>query len=95
MAKALVLSEDTLATPVTQLQDIGTSLYVTPNINADRTVTLRLLQETSSVNVNGATISFPNADGTTTSLPVDTVNRQTVSGTVVPPALLTFFSSSV
>ncbi|MEL6716436.1 MAG: hypothetical protein AAFP86_21835, partial [Planctomycetota bacterium] len=37
------------ATPITELRDVGTELLITGNINADRTVTLRLLQETSQV----------------------------------------------
>ncbi len=35
------------ATPVTELRDVGQSLLITPNINADRTVTLRVIEENS------------------------------------------------
>lgn len=69
--------------PVTTLQDIGTTLLITPNVNADRTVTLRILEENSSANINGANIPIVNQDGTTTQVPVSTVSRQTISGTVV------------
>ena len=68
----------------TTLRNVGTSLIITPNINADRTVTLRLLQESSSIVKNGATIPVPSSDGSTvTQVPIDIVQSQTVSGTVV------------
>jgi general secretion pathway protein D len=70
------------ATPVTELRDVGTDLLITANINADRTVTLRLLQETSQVNEDGATILVPTGP-TFTSQSVDTVQSQSASGTIV------------
>src|SRR5262249_29155950 len=72
------------ATPITTLQNIGTSLLITPNINADRTVTLRLLEENSRVVPNGANIPIPNSTGAgVTQVSVDTVARQNFTGTVV------------
>lgn len=72
------------ATPITELRDVGQSLLITPNINADRTVTLRLVEENSERIINGATIPIPAADGSaTTNVGVDTVRRRSVSGTVV------------
>jgi general secretion pathway protein D len=71
-------------TPQVELRDVGQSLLITPNINADRTVTLRIAQENSTVNVNGGKIPVANGTGTGfTNIPVDTVRRSTVSGTVV------------
>jgi len=72
------------ATPITTLQNIGTSLLITPNINADRTVTIRLLQENSRVVPNGANIPIPNSTGAgVTQVPIDVVARQNFTGTVV------------
>lgn len=72
------------ATPITELRDVGQSLLITPSINADRTVTLRVVEENSERMLGGATIPVPNLDGTgVTSVQVDTVRRRTVSGTVV------------
>ena len=72
------------ATPITEDRDVGQSLLITPNINADRTVTLRIVQENSRRVENGATIPLASADGTVvTDQPVDTITRSTVSGTVV------------
>lgn len=72
------------ATPVTELRDVGQSLLITPNINADRTVTLRIVEENSERVLNGASIPVPSADGADLNIVnVDTVRRRTVSGTVV------------
>jgi general secretion pathway protein D len=79
-----VVSNVTLAgAPVTQLQDVGQSLIVTPSINADRTVTLRLGQQNSRVIEGGATIPVPTADGGVINQAIDVVQRSSVSGTVV------------
>jgi general secretion pathway protein D len=76
--------------PQTSLQQVGTSLLITPNINADRTVTLRLVQEQSSVVPGGATIpvvvTTSNGSALTTTindLPIDVVSATTLSGTLV------------
>lgn len=72
------------STPITELRDVGQSLLITPNINADRTVTLRIVEENSDRVVSGAAIPVPSTDGDTiNNVPVDTVSRRIVSGTVV------------
>jgi general secretion pathway protein D len=71
------------STPITELRDVGQSLLITPNINADRTVTLRIVQEQSEPVKDGARIPVTDAAGGVTEVPVDTVRRNTVSGTVV------------
>ncbi len=72
------------ATPITELRDVGQSLLITPNINADRTVTLRVVEENSERILGGASIPVPDVSGAgVTSVNVDTVRRRTVSGTVV------------
>jgi general secretion pathway protein D len=72
------------ATPITTYQNIGTSLLITPNINADRTVSLRIHQENSRVIPDGGRIPLPNSAGVGfTEVPVDTVQRQNFTGTVV------------
>lgn len=76
-------SSNTIAgTPITELRDIGQSLLITPSINADRTVTLRVVQENATRVVDGGKIPIVTPDGITDQ-PVDTVTRSTVSGTVV------------
>ena len=64
-------------------QPVGTTLLITPNINADRTVTLRLIQETSSVISGGATIPIIGSNGTVTNQPVDVVSATTLTGTLI------------
>jgi len=83
-------SSNTIAgTPITELRDIGQSLLITPSINADRTVTLRVVQENARRVVNGGQIPLlqPVSGGGGGAViqyaDVDTVNRSTVSGTVV------------
>ena len=72
------------ATPITELRDVGQSLLITPSINADRTVTLRVVEENSERVQGGASIPVPDVDGVgVTAVQVDTVRRRTVSGTVV------------
>ena len=72
----------TTSTPITTLQQIGTTLLITPNINADRTVTLRILEQRSSLN-GTSNIPVPNSNGGVTEVPVDIVAQQTLTGTVV------------
>ncbi len=72
------------ATPVTELRDVGQSLLITPNINADRTVTLRVIEENSERVVAGSSIPVPATSGSgVTNINVDTVRRRTISGTIV------------
>jgi type II secretory pathway component GspD/PulD (secretin) len=65
-----------------EFRPVGTTLLITPNINADRTVTLRVLQEVSEVQKNGANVLVPTNTGFANQA-VDTVRSRTVSGTVV------------
>ena len=44
-----------------QFRPVGTDLLITPNINADRTVTLRILQEVSNIIKAGADVYLPPA----------------------------------
>ncbi|MGN6133230.1 MAG: type II secretion system protein GspD [Aureliella sp.] len=72
------------ATPITELRDVGQSLLITPNINADRTVTLRVVEENSERVLGGSSIPVPATSGTgVTNVNVDTVRRRTISGTIV------------
>lgn len=75
----------TIVTPGTtdiEFRPVGTTLLITPSINADRTVTLRVLQETSSIAPEAADVLVPSAQGFTQEQ-VDVVQTRTVSGTVV------------
>jgi len=64
-----------------EFRPVGTTLLLTPNINADRTVTLRLVQENSSLRRQGASIPVPSEGGGFRSLAVDVVQSRAVSGT--------------
>lgn len=76
--------------PQTTTRPIGTTLLLTPNINADHTVNIRLLVEQSSLSPNKAEIPIPSATNTSGLLqsniptaPVDIVNTQYFSGVVL------------
>lgn len=73
----------TTPTSVIELRSVGTTLLITPNINADRTVTLRVLQESSDIRVGGASIPVVTGAGNLIQQPVDTVVSRTITGTVV------------
>ena len=70
------------AVPKTEIRPIGTTLLITPNINSDHTVTMRLVQETSSVRVGGGSIPFPQSTGFR-NFPVDIVSTRSISGTFI------------
>lgn len=72
----------TAVVPKTEVRPVGTTLLLTPNINSDRTVTIRLVQETSSLKIGGATIPFPDGGGFR-NFPVDIVNTRSISGTFI------------
>ncbi len=67
----------------TELRDIGTTLRIVPTINGDRTVTLRIEQDTSSVNPDSQTIPVVANNGRVTEVPVDSVNTANIVDTVV------------
>jgi general secretion pathway protein D len=66
---------------------VGNTLLITPNINSDRTVTLRLVQENSFISPNAATIpvvtSGQNTANRVQDVKVDVVGTRSVSGTFV------------
>jgi len=66
-----------------EFRPVGSTLLITPNINDDRTVSLRVLQEESRVVQNGADILVPDEDGGFANRSIDTVASQTASGTFV------------
>ncbi|MEL7499745.1 MAG: hypothetical protein AAFN77_19235 [Planctomycetota bacterium] len=73
----------TSISPVTELVDVGTNLFIIPKINADRTVTLVINQDNSTINPGGATIPVSGQNGAVTPFPIDTIDTASVSGTVV------------
>ena len=71
----------TPATAQIERKDVGTMLLITPNINADKTVTLRLLQENSSVAADKVTI--PVEGGTGESKEIEYVESRSLTGTFI------------
>lgn len=68
--------------PDTELRDVGTTLLLTPNINADRTVSIQLLVEQSTIGDQQATIPVQ-VGNELVDADIDVVQERTFSGTVV------------
>lgn len=66
-----------------EIRPVGTTLLITPNINADRTISLRVLQENSDVKTGAASIPVVTSTGEVINQPVDVVGSRSVSGTVI------------
>lgn len=88
-SQTIITDNNVATTPstTTEFRNVGNTLLITPNINSDRTVTLRLVQENSFINPKAASIPVVTSrSGTSNSVqdvPIDTVSTRTVSGTFV------------
>lgn len=69
------------ATVQIEKKDVGTMLLITPNINADKTVTIRLLQENSEVAAGKVDIPVDGGSGDTKQ--IEYVESRSISGTFV------------
>lgn len=78
-----VAGTNTVLVPQTELRDIGNSLRIVPLINADRTVSLTIIQDISSLNPGAATTFVPTDTGGVEEVPIDTVSTTNLQGTVV------------
>jgi general secretion pathway protein D len=86
-SQTIANGDTTITVPQTEfdLQSVGTMLLITPNINADRTVTLRLLQENSEISKGGATIPIYSATdgGIIQNVAIDVVSSRSITGTFI------------
>jgi general secretion pathway protein D len=87
-SQTIITDNNVATTPntTTEFRNVGSTLLITPNINSDRTVTLRLVQENSAITANGATIPVVTSSGNSSSVQnvkVDTVATRSISGTFV------------
>jgi general secretion pathway protein D len=79
-----ILTENNVATApntTVEFRSVGITLLITANINSDRTVTLRLVQENSAINSAGASIPVVLSGGAVQNVNVDTVSSRVISGT--------------
>jgi type II secretory pathway component GspD/PulD (secretin) len=67
--------------PVTEMRNIGNTLMVFPKINTDKTVTLTLFQDSSSLVRGGSTIPVP-VGNSIQSFNVDSIRTSNINGTV-------------
>ena len=96
-SQTIITDNNVATTPNTQTEfrNVGNTLLITPNINSDRTVTLRLVQENSFISPNGASIPVVTTGGNNgilgrnnaatgvQNVPVDVVGTRSVSGTFI------------
>lgn len=69
--------------PQIEKKDVGTMLLVTPNINADKTVTLRLLQENSEISAETAPVPVYDSYGNGVDKQIQYVESRSLAGTFV------------
>ena len=85
--QVVIGERQTVTAPATEFeyQDVGTMLLITPNINSDKTVTLRLLQENSEVQENGGKIPIYTSGSVdpVAQTAVDVVYSRSLTGTFV------------
>ncbi|MEQ1668977.1 MAG: hypothetical protein ABL868_11035, partial [Sulfuriferula sp.] len=67
----------------TEIRNVGNSLNIKPKINADGTVTLAILQDTSTVNVGGMQFPPITVGNTTQTFAIDSVNTANIEAVVV------------
>lgn len=67
--------------PITEIRNIGNTLQVMPKINADKTVTLLIQQDSSSLVRGASTIPIP-VGNSVQSFNVDSVRTSNINGTV-------------
>jgi type II secretory pathway component GspD/PulD (secretin) len=67
----------------TELRNVGNTLRILPKINADRTITLAVQQDTSSVLPKSASLPISDGNGGVVDFPIDSVNTANLSATIV------------
>lgn len=72
---------NTTITVETEKRDVGQTLSILPRINGDRTVSLTIDQDSSTVKVGDTTIPISTGDGDIIYYPIDTVNTATLQVT--------------
>lgn len=72
---------NTTITVETEKRDVGQTLAILPRINDDRSISLTVDQDSSTVKIGDATIPISTASGTVIYFPIDTVNTATLQVT--------------
>lgn len=69
--------------PQTEVRNVGNNLLILPRINADRTVTLLIAEDSSTIRPDGASILAAGADGEIQRFAIDVVNTSQLFTPVV------------
>jgi len=73
----------TVIEPITEVRDVGNSIIILPKINADRSVTLQVNQDASTVIPNSSTIPVATSGGGIEEFAVDSIRTSQLQGIVV------------
>ena len=76
-------SSRTIIQAETEVREVGNTIFITPRINQDKTVTLEIVQETSNVIDDGGSVIVSTGQGDVQEVAIDTVNTSSIQGTVV------------
>lgn len=74
-------ASNTTITVETEKRDVGHTLSILPRINSDRSVSLTVDQDSSSVKIGDTTLPISTADGDIINYPIDTVSTATLQVT--------------
>lgn len=72
---------NTTITVETEKRDVGQTLSILPRINSDRTISLTVDQDSSSVKIGDATIPISTTNGDVIYFPIDTVSTASLQAT--------------
>jgi len=72
----------TITTPETEIEEIGSTLEVTPHINSDGTIHIILKQENSTLSKGAVLIPISDGNGGVVSLPVDSITTAKLEGEI-------------
>lgn len=84
-----IVNSSTTLSPITSIEEVGSTIEIIPFINSDKTVTLRIRQQISSIKKNASLLPIV-ANGEVLNLPIDSVTTATLEGTVLAKDGLTF-----
>ena len=84
-----VVNNSSTIVPVTSVEEVGSTIEIEPYINNDKTITLKLKQQISSLKSNASTVGVVQDDNIL-SLPIDSITTASLEGTVLAKDGLTF-----
>jgi len=69
--------------PQTTVEQVGTTLIMTPSVSTDHSINMNLLIDRSAVSVSQSTIRVEDGNGNITPVPIDTIDRRSFAGNII------------